>query len=173
MNNKNLAKVAGMRGRDIDEHGRYAVADGNPRLYCDGHMICVAESLDVKELKIPLRSGKTLDMQARATEMFRSFLECDQGDVIAEGILVGSLHDLGYARLFSRSIVIQERFRRCFDVNAEFRGVSVEKAVTVYEGGALKGVVMPVKVDPELWPEVPYLADDVLYHECECICGGC
>lgn len=174
MNNENLAKVAKLCGTDIDEPGRYAVSDGSPRLYCDGHIICVADDLEVKELNVNFLNGKVLDMSARATEMFSSFLEHDPGSVIVEGALVGDLVKFGYVRVLSDSFFIQERFRRCFDAGAEFRGVSPASAITIYEQGVLKAVMMPVKItDLGIWPAVPYLADDVLYHACNSGHEGC
>lgn len=159
---ENLDKLAKLV--DDDQYG-YSVIDHNPHLFCDARIMCVAGEME-------LRSDK---WKEKVKEFWEKVKSADSGMVLGDGGLFGNFDVAGYVRRLdseSGPIFVQERYRRVFSDDSEFRGLALDKPVTVYENGALVGIIMPIKVDdPESWPPVPYLGDEIVYHRC--ICDEC
>ncbi len=158
---------------DLDEAENFSVFDteGLPRLACDGSVLVLAGDLDIHAASL---HEKVITQGSR--KLWRVSLETPCGDRLELGGMIGSFDKLGYARpcvAGEFTTYLQESYRRWFDDDAEFyRGAAGKtgEPILVYEGGLLVGVAMPTKCNGEegIWPPVPFLEDDVLYHRCEC-----
>lgn len=171
MNQTNLEIV-----RDLADD--FCVTSGDPHLYCDGRIMCIAGALAEKPWVWKSHtSTKVVDIAEQALVMWGQIKAGDNREPSRAAGIFGALGEPGYIRRLEAGDVatawIQERYARIFAPDAEFR-ITPEHSdsVTVYEDGALVGIVMQVRIiTPEEWPAVPYLADDVLYHECpDCDC---
>lgn len=147
----------------------YVVCDGSSgrRIYCDGRIMVANTELEIWEAGTSRQSK----MVTACHELWVK-VESDAPSlvVVSDGGLFGSFLS-HYIRKFlgtASCIWINEKFIRCFDADAEFRGRAGDKAVCVFENGLMVGIIMPTAPDREGEPpSVPFLEDAVLYHECE------
>lgn len=166
MNQTNLELV-----RDLADD--FCVTSGDPHLYCDGRIMCIAGTLAEKPwVYRRVISGTSVDIAERALAMWGKISGKDYREPSRSAGIFGAFETHGYVRRLeageTATAWIQERYARIFSPDAEFRITpGYSDSVTVYECGSLVGIVMQVRIiTPEEWPAVPYLADDVLYHEC-------
>lgn len=133
---------------------------GVPSLYCDGSLICIAGGLTVKD-------GRFLE---RAIKYWGKALMETLPPLLSVGAMRGQdfPHDPYIRELTgeSFSVVIQEKYVRCFDADAQFYGEGPQKRVIVCEYGVMVGVVMPMKPCTLEWPIVQFAEDSVVYHKC-------
>lgn len=163
MNYANLRRLLNMQKEScpvvvFDYEGR--------RLFCDGHIICLASELDL----VTHENGSfaTAKMVERGGPMFigqsdESYVPLETGGVYRES------EDQPIVRKFGGIIlqsVIQEKFWKCFNPDAQLLCKGSRQPVLVYEAGVLSGIVCTYESEGISGAEPVDLETEAVYHVC-------
>lgn len=154
-----------IRLRDLGAFNFHVVCDGESgkRLYCDGNIIVANADLELYAGSADL----AVKLKAKSQEHWKAVELNPPAPVLSDDGLFGRF-SVRYIRKLAGDgwhTWINEQYIRCFSADAEFRGVATDQAVCVFEHGVMVGILMPMKLSDDQQP-VPFLEDDVLYHEC-------
>lgn len=152
--------------KSISENWVVAEFKDTGRLFCNGHIICLAGNLDLGSEANSINSIER--MTTGMMKMWREVSEAQEKPAAIRGKLCGdSLGSIArrFHLAYERLAHFNERYVRCFDKDAVFHGFYPHQRFVISEGGIKVGLIMPMLHydDFEPFDEIP---DFVLFHEC-------